>query len=343
MIKLEKDGTKQPILQQPVMCDFGEFAGGLCGNPTVLSYQRELTLPNLSFTGTSGSITVNDIMVEIEKLMLVEDFEKINKTKFNITNNDGKLNIGFPKVIFTWENKITKSYNYGVEDVEGNKLYASITFRLTKDSYVPVAPIAKNKSLNVNDNISNKSINIVSHFTVDSKATLNLSTMDINITKNDNVSDKVTINSNGTIVLDPDESLSTNRTIKVTYRCTDSNNLTSGVGTLTINIKDYNPYQSTIWYGNASPQNISESLVKGLSDSTVRSDFVGTYTIGEAPSSYKWIAYPRAWGEPLSITDAVTTMNVAVAPFQYVTINGVELLAIRSFYPLGGQLSVKLR
>lgn len=336
-----QDKTKIPSLQQPVMCDFGEFAGGLCGNPIVLSYKKTLVAPDLVFTSSVSNITINDIMAEIEKV-IPEDFEKIDKTKFNIGNNDGKVSIGFPKVIFTSETKITKEYLYGIEDLEGNKLVASITFIIQNDEYTPVAPVANNKTISFEDNLS-KTINIKNYFTVDSKAQLDMSTMDIIVTDNATNETINVDNSNGTIIISPDESLTTTRTFTITYQCSDTNGLQSNIGTLIVTVQDFNPYAASVWYGSATAETIDQLDIEADLTQKSAQDFPGTYTFGLVPFSYKWMVYPRAWGEPNDWKDAVTNMGVPreVTP-QYIEKNGVQLIGIRTFYSVSGEITIKV-
>lgn len=153
--------------------------------------------------------------------------------------------------------------------------------------------------------------------------------------------------SEGTIVVSgsnytytPNSALSTSRTITIPYTVTTVSGLTS-TSNLVINITDYNIWANYFWYGNSTLDILTQAEIEKSLSFKSQSAYAGTYAMTAGSGVYKWFVYPKAWGITPTIVDAATLFEFATNDYQYITINGIDLVCIRSYYQVNGAINVK--
>lgn len=145
--------------------------------------------------------------------------------------------------------------------------------------------------------------------------------------------------SGSTITYTPNEGEVGNRTVTTTYEVEDEYGM-KDTGTITINIQDYNIWANSIRWGTSTLTELTADDIANLANESEQQDYPGKYNF--AAGDYKWICYPKVWGEPIMIQDATNMMEFAMDDPRYVTAGGVELICYRSYFPLGGTASVNL-
>lgn len=223
----------------------------------------------------------------------------------------------------------TITIGYRITTIDG--LVSNNTITLTVTDITP-ALTAKNFNFTILDSAS-KTLAITSYLTI----------------KNDTFKD-VTFDqpSEGNIVVNganftytPNIDIMGDRTINVNYTATTTSGLSSS-GVLTINITDDNIWLKSVWYGNSTLDVMTEEGVKALSNTNTQTVYTGTYAFTAGSSVYKWIVYPAAFGLPTLIVDPATNFEVSTEDYQYLTIDGVDLVCIRTYYQLNGAYQIKL-
>ena len=97
-----------------------------------------------------------------------------------------------------------------------------------------------------------------------------------------------------------------------------------------------------IYYGNSLLLSLTAAEVQLLT-LTTQTTFAADYFFpATSPSEYKYLAYPALLGLPTTITDALTDLDMVMdIPYQ-VTINSIIYNVYRTYYPLGGELTITL-
>lgn len=140
----------------------------------------------------------------------------------------------------------------------------------------------------------------------------------------------------------PDSSITTaTRTVTIPYTVTTTSGLTS-TSNLIINITDYNKFANAIWYGNSVDEFVTKAMIERDLTPVVKSAYAGTYSLTSGVGVYKWVVYPKSWGETPTIIDAVTLMEIAMDNFVNITIDGVTLVAFRTYYQVNGAINFKI-
>jgi hypothetical protein len=97
-----------------------------------------------------------------------------------------------------------------------------------------------------------------------------------------------------------------------------------------------------IYYGNSDSFLLNNSEIQGLISLTT-STFAGDYSfIATVPSEYKYIAIPQSLGTPLAFTDPSTGFNVSMNTVYQVIINSTTYNVYRTYYKLGGAITIRL-
>ena len=149
-----------------------------------------------------------------------------------------------------------------------------------------------------------------------------------------------TISVNGSnYTFTPSNTVKTNRVVIIPYTVETTTGLTS-TSNLTINITYDNLWAGTFWYGNNTKENLVKEDIETLT-STKKTNYIGTYNIAAGTGTYKWFVYPKAWGENPTILDASNNMPIATDDYKNLTVEGVDLILIRSYYTLNGSISIK--
>lgn len=151
-----------------------------------------------------------------------------------------------------------------------------------------------------------------------------------------------TLSTTGIFVFTSNSTNHTDRTVIVNYTITTESGIVKSEK-ITLNIKYSSVFSKTIWYGNNVSSIMNEAILSEITGSKSQTIFAGNYPIPSGTGVYKWVIYPRLWGEPNAIIDANTLMNVSTDEFKYfTTADGVELIAIRTYYQVNGALTIKL-
>ena len=151
----------------------------------------------------------------------------------------------------------------------------------------------------------------------------------------------ITVNGSN-YVFTPGTTIKSNRTINVPYTITTTSGLTSS-SVLTINITYYNLFANTFWYGNFANDAIVESNLTPTPVLTAKTatGYAGTYPLTGGSGVYKYFVYPKSWGITPTIVDATTLFEIATDDYKYITIDGIELIVIRTYYQVNGAINVK--
>lgn len=95
-----------------------------------------------------------------------------------------------------------------------------------------------------------------------------------------------------------------------------------------------------VYYGRSANTTLTNIQVEALT-SVSSVTYAGSYLFSAVtPSSYCYVSYPASQGTPSRIYDASTGFDVAVDTVFQVTINSVIYNVYRTYYELGGEISI---
>ena len=298
----------------------------------VIDKTPSLTVSNVTLSGTEGQIyTIN-----------VASFTNAQNTTVNYTQSDsvtistqpseGTISISNGIITYTpsqvGSTNRTVTFKFIVKDLTG--LTSEGTVIVTLSDITPALTTTNfTKSLVDNTTLTGS---ILSNITLknDTFKTLSFNTPS---------EGTITVSGNN-YTFNPGNTLQSNRTITVPYTVTTTSGLTS-TSTLTINITYFNKFANTFWYGNLTKSSITaEDLMEPLS-SKIATNYIGTYSIPSGTGVYKYFIYPRLWGENPTIVDASNQMPIATDNNVYLTVMGIELVIIRTYYQVNGAINIK--
>lgn len=291
-----------------------------------------LAVSNKSLTGTEGVNYVVDVRDLVVMKHTSIDYSLADAVEISVAPSEGTILINNGIITYTPDQtpaiSRTVTYKFKVKTLSGLIGEGTVSIALTD---ITPAITARNFTLSLADNTT-KSFTITSNLTI----------------KNDTFK-SVTFSapsegsfavSGATVVYSPDAAIDGTRTVTSTYTATTTSGLTAS-GTVTITITNYNIYANTIWFGNDASATMSDIIVPTLTNHNTASAFAGTYSFVAGPG-FKWFVYPKAWGEPIAMVDASNNMSIAADDYQYITVGGVELVCIKTYYEVNGAIQIKL-
>ena len=298
---------------------------------SIIDKTPTITTQNVTLSGTEGQVYTID----------VKDKTILNNTTvtwatgavISVAPSEGTATIANGIITFTPSQSPsstrTITMKYKVTTTDGLTSESTISVALTD---ITPALIAKNFTITLLDT-ETKTIAMLSNLTIKNDTFKNVTF---------SVPQEGTITVTGSSVLyAPVESIKANRTFTVDYVATTTSGL-SASGVMTVTITDDNIWAGSIWYGNSTLGTMTQAGITALSNTLRQQDFPGTYVFTAGSGVYKWLVYPKAWGEPLMIIDPITGFEVAMEDYMYLTVEDVELIALRSYYQLNGSFTIKL-
>lgn len=292
-----------------------------------------LTAQNVSVSGREDEVFTIDIKPKVIATNTTVMFTGISATVISVQPSEGTATASNGIITYTPSQipsiNRTITFKYKVTDITGLTAEATISVALT-DITPAVTTSHFTKSVNDNATLTGS---ILSNATIknDTFKSLTFGT----------ISEGTIVANGSNYTFTPATGIQNNRTVTVQYTVTSTTGAYS-TSTLTINITYINVWATTFWYGNSTAQTLTQALIEtDLTKLSGKSNYVGTYSIGAGTGTYKWFVYPKSWGETPTILDASNNMPIATDDNKYLTVNGIELVAIRSYYTLNGAISIK--
>lgn len=292
-----------------------------------------LTTTNVSLSGTEGEVYTIDTKTKTTIVNTTVNYANANAVVISVSPTEGNATVSNGIITYTPSQASalnrTVSFKYKVTDLTGLTSESTISIALT-DITPALSTTNASKSLLDSATLTGS---ILSNMTIknDTFKTLSFGA----------ISEGTITVSGSNYTFTPSTTIKANRVVTVPFTITSTTGLTS-TSTLTLNITYDNQWDKTFWYGNSTVTNMTvRSDIEALS-SIKKTGYAGTYTIGAGTGTYKWFVYPKAWGTTPTMVDASNNMPIATnEPLDYITIEGIELVAIRSYYTLNGSISIK--
>ena len=290
-----------------------------------------LTAGQITLSGTEGQTYTIDTRTYITATNTTVNFSSVNGVIISVAPTEGTATITNGIITYTPSQipsiNRTITFKYKVTDLTGLQSEGTISISLTD---ITPALTTNNFTKTVLDT-----------------ATLTGSILSNIVIKNDTfksltfdaISEGTIAASGSNYTFTPDSTLSSNRTLTVGYTVTTNSGLT-GTSKMTITINDDNIWAGTFWYGNSTKDIINQAEIETLS-SVRKNAYAGTYALTAGTQVYKWFIYPKAWGINPTILDAATLFELATDEYKYITVNGVELICIRTYYKVNGAINVR--
>lgn len=297
----------------------------------VIDKTPELTVGNFTLNGTEAQIFTIDIKPQVVAKNTEVDYTLADTVQVNEILSEGSVTISDGVITFTPSeepaNNRTVTFKYIVKDITG--IEAEGTIAITLQDISPAL-----------------TVNSFSKTVLDS-ATLTASILSNIVIKNDTfksltfapITDGTITATGSNYTYLPNKTLKTDRVVVINYTVETQSGI-SKTAQLTINVKYDNIWAGTFWYGNSIKEDLLKEDIELLSFAK-KTGYAGTYSVTAATDAYKWFVYPKVWGENPTILDASNNMPIATDDNKYVTVEGIELVAIRSYYQLNGAITVK--
>ena len=318
------------ILTYNVFDTFGATASGKI-TINVIDKTPTLTAGPINLSGTEGQTYTIDTRTYITASNTTVNFSSVNGVIISVAPTEGTATIINGIITYTPSQapstNRTITFKYKVTDLTGLQSEGNISIALTDTT---PALTTNNFTKTVLDT-ANLSGSILSNITIknDTFKTLTFGA----------ISEGTIVASGSNYTFTPNSTISSNRTLTVSYTVTTNSGLTS-TSTMTITINDDNIWAGTFWYGNSTKDIIDQAEIETLS-SVRKTAYAGTYALTAGTQVYKWFIYPKAWGINPTILDAATLFELATDEYKYITINGVELICIRTYYKVNGAINVR--
>lgn len=298
----------------------------------IIDLTPALTAKNVTLSGTEGQTYTISIPSNATITNTTINYSDPTAVTISVAPTEGTAVVNGSNIIYTPSQTPsttrTITFKYLIKDVSGLSSEATVSVTLTD---ITPAVSTTNFTKSVVDNVTLTG-SILSNITIknDTFKSLSFSTP----------SEGTIAVSGSNYTFTPNVALSNDRTVVVTYTITTTTGLTN-TGTMTINITNFNAYANTFWYGNSTVETITQADIEANLTQVIKSGYAGTYSLTSGTGVYKWFVYPKAWGVNPTILDAATMFEIAVNDFQYLTISGVDLVAIRTYYKVNGSINVK--
>lgn len=312
---------------------FDEFDYGATGTITINILDRtpELSVGAFTLSGTEAQIFNIDIKTKVVVKNTEVDYSDIEAVTLVGSLSEGNVEISNGVITFTPSeepsNNRTVTFKYKVKDVTGLEAEGNISITLQD-----VTPAL--------------TVNAFSKNVLDT-ATLTSSILSNIVIKNDSFK-KLTFDTpaEGTVTVSgsnytftPENVLKKDRTITINYTVETQSGITKSAK-MTITIKYDNIWAGTFWYGNNTNDTLVKSEIETLS-SAKKTGYAGTYSIPAGVGTFKWFVYPKTWGENPTVIDASNNMPIALEDNQYLTVEGIDLVLLRTYYTLNGAIAIK--
>lgn len=297
----------------------------------VIDKTATLTAGPINLSGTEGQTYTIDTRAYITATNTTVNFASANGVIISVAPTEGTATIANGIITYTPSQtpstSRTVTFKYKVTDITG----------LTSEGIINIALTDITPALTTNNFTK----------TVLDTATLSGSILSNITIKNDTfktltfgpISEGTIVATGSNYVFTPNSALTTNRTLTVSYTVTTNSGLTS-TSTMTINVNDDNIWAGTFWYGNSTKAVIDQAEIETLT-SVRKTAYAGTYALTAGTLVYKWFVYPKAWGISPTIVDAATLFELSTDDYKYITVNGVELICIRTYYQVNGAINVR--
>lgn len=297
----------------------------------VIDKTATLTARAITLSGNEGQTFTIDTRTYITATNTTVNFSSANGVIISVAPTEGTATIANGIITYTPSqtpnNTRTVTFKYKVTDLTGLQAEGNISISLTD---ITPALTTTNFSKTILDTAT-LSGSILSNITIknDTFKTLTFGT----------ISEGTIVATGSNYVFTPNTALSTNRTLTVSYTVTTTSGLTS-TSTMTIVVNDDNLWAGTFWYGNSTKPTMSQSEIETLA-SVRKTAYAGTYSVPAGSLVYKWFVYPKAWGINPTIVDATTLFELSTDEYQFITVNGVELICIKTYYQVNGAINVR--
>jgi hypothetical protein len=297
----------------------------------IIDKTPELTVGNFTLNGTESQIFDIDIKSKVVTKNTEVDYSLIDSVQVTQILSEGSVTISDGIITFTPSeepaNNRTVTFKYIVKDITG--IEAEGTIAITLQDTTPALTV-NNFSKNVLDS-----------------ATLTASILSNIVIKNDTfksltfetITDGTITSTGSNYTYLPDKTLKTDRTIVINYTVETQSGI-SKTAQMTVVIKHDNIWAGTFWYGNSEKEDLLKEDIELLSFAK-KTGYAGTYSVSAASGAYKWFVYPKVWGENPTILDASNNMPIATDDNRFITVEGIDLVAIRTYYQLNGAITVK--
>lgn len=309
---------------------------GLNATGTISIFVTDITptlaVANKTLTGTEGINYTIDVRDLVTMKHTSIDYTLADSLVISTAPSEGTILINNGIITYTPDQTPavtrTVSFKFRVKTLSGLQGEGTISVTLTD---ITPAITARDFTLSLADNTT-KSFTITANTTIknDTFKSVSFSAP----------SEGTFAVSGASVIFTPDAAIDGTRTVTSTYTVTTNSGLTAS-GIVTITITNYNVYANTIWFGNEPTAVMDATVLANLTNHNTATAYAGTYVFIAGPG-FKWLVYPKAWGEPVSIVDAITGMSIAMDDFQYITVGGVDLVCLKTYYEANGSLSIKL-
>ena len=291
-----------------------------------------LAVANKTLTGTEGVNYTFDVRDLVTVKHTSVDYSLADAVEISVAPSEGTILINNGVVTYTPDqaSAVTRTVTFKYRVKTLSELTGEGTASITLTDITP-AITARDFTLSLADNTT-KTFSITSNITIknDTFKSVTFSTP----------AEGTFAVTGASVIFTPDAAVDGTRTVTSTYTVTTNSGLTAS-GNVTITITNFNVYANTIWFGNDLSATMDASILATLTNHNTASVYTGTYSFVAGPG-FKWFVYPKAWGEPVSIIDAVSTMSIATDDVQYITVDGVDLICIKTYYEVNGAIQIKL-
>lgn len=309
---------------------------GLNATGTISIFVTDITptlaVANKTLTGTEGINYTIDVRDLVTMKHTSIDYSLADALVISTAPSEGTILINNGIITYTPDQTPaatrTVSFKFKVKTLSGLQGEGTISVTLTD---ITPAISARDFTLSLADNTT-KSFTITANTTIknDTFKSVSFSAP----------SEGTFAVSGASVIFTPDAAIDGTRTVTSTYTVTTNSGLTAS-GIVTITITNYNVYANTIWFGNEPSAVMDATILANLTNHNTATAYAGTYAFIAGPG-FKWLAYPKAWGEPVSIVDAITGMSIAMDDPQYINVGGVDLVCLKTYYEANGSISIKL-
>lgn len=301
-------------------------------NITLSDITPVMTISNSTFNGTEGQVYTINVSEKVTLTNTSINYSDPTSVVVSSAPSEGTVNIANGVITYTPSQtpstNRTITFRYKVKDLSG--LEAEATVSLTLSDITP-ALTTTNFTKTLVDNVTLTG-SILSNITIknDTFKTLTFGT----------ISEGQVTASGSNYTFIPDATISSNRSVTIPYTITTNSGLTS-TSNITVTITDHNIWVNTFWYGNYSGTDVIKSSIEEFLTPVTKTAYAGTYALTAGTGVYKYFVYPKSWGISPIIVDAMTLFEISVDDFKYITINGIELVVIRTYYQVNGAITVK--
>lgn len=297
----------------------------------ILDRTPELSVGSFTLSGTEAQIFNIDIKTKVTVKNTEVDYSDVKAVTLVGSLSEGKVSISNGIITFTpseepSDNR-TVTFKYKVKDISGLEAEGNISIALQD---VSPALTVNTFSKNVLDTATLTS-SILSNIVIknDSFKTLTF----------DTPAEGTFTVSGSNYTFTPGNVLKKDRTITINYTVETQSGIIKSAK-MTIIIKYDNIWAGTFWHGNNTNDKLVKSEIETLT-STKKTGYAGTYSIPAGTGTFKWFVYPKIWGENPTVLDASNNMPIALEDNQYLTVEGIDLVLLRSYYTLNGAITIK--